>query len=241
MSSIDRDVRVERPGSLRLLTRADLESRLIGWLPGTEGEGSLVNRRGFAMLRVVVRKLIDGELKDLYDQPVIVENAGSIAVCRVDDRVGLVRNFRFIGRRIMDAGVDYIRRLDEEERWSELAEGLGLWQWELPRGLTNVTPETDLERFVIETAKAEALEESGFTIENPRICGMVNTNPTFFPHSQYVVAADIVHRGENQPEHTEMLGQTKLFSPCELRRMADRGELQDGLTLSALALAGIHF
>jgi hypothetical protein len=230
-----------RPGGLRLLTGADLEGPVVGWLRGSEGEGSLVNKRGFAMLRVVVQKLIDGKMKDLYDQPVIVENAGSIAVCRVGGRVGLVRNFRFIGRRIVDAGVEYIRRLDEEGRWGELAESLGLWQWELPRGLTHLTEETDLERFIIETAKAEALEESGFVIENPQILGMVNTNPTFFPHSQYVVSADIVSKGENQPEDLEILGRTELFSPRELRRMAGMGELQDGLTLSALALAGIHF
>ncbi len=234
------DRNTERPGGLRLLGHADLVGEVVGWLSGSEGEGSLVNKRGFAMLRVVVRKLIDGELKDLYDQPVIVENAGSIAVCRVGERVGLVRNFRFIGRRIMDAGVDYIRRLDEEQRWGELVRSLGMWQWELPRGLTHLTHETDLERFVIETAKAEALEESGFTIANPRICGMINVNPTFFPHAQYVVAADIVGQGDNRPEDLEILGRTELFTPRQLREMADRAELQDGLTLSALLLAGVH-
>lgn len=228
-------------GAVRLLAESDLVTSVVGWKPGTQGAGSLVNSRGWALLRVVVQKAIDGRLKDLYDQPLIVENAGSIVVCTAGDKVGLVQNYRLTGSRLLEAGAEYVNRLNQEERWEELLAELGQWQWELPRGLSQISRETNLYQFVIETAKAEALEESGFSVANARVVGMVNANTTFFAHSQYVVAADIVSAGENKPESLEILGRTQMFSACELRRMADVSLLSDGLTFASLALAGFHF
>lgn len=196
---------------------------------------------GWAMLRVIVQRLADGSAKDLYDQPIIVENAGAFVVCQAGRRVGLVQNFRFVGERLMNAGKDYVRRLDAEGRWAELAATLGSWQWEVPRGLSQIEDETDLEKFVIAIAKAEALEESGFVIENARICGRLNVNPTFFAHAQYVVHGRVASTGENSPEELEMIGQTSLFDAEQVRRMADGGEIQDGITLASLALAGFRF
>ncbi|MBI2099395.1 hypothetical protein HYT45_03230 [Candidatus Uhrbacteria bacterium] len=228
-------------GAVRLLTESDLVTSVVGWKPGTQGAGSLVNSKGWALLRVVVQKVIDGRLKDLYDQPLIVENAGSMVVCKAGDKVGLVQNYRFTAKRLLEAGADYVKRLNEEGRWDELLEKLGEWQWELPRGLSQVSTETNLEKFVLETAKAEALEESGFSVANARVVGMVNANTTFFAHSQYVVAADIVGRGESRPEALEILGKTRMFSARELRFLVDYHALQDGLTFASLALAGFHF
>ncbi len=228
-------------GAVRQLTEADLDTKLAGWKPASTGAGGLVNPMGFAALRVIVRKAVEGNLKDLYDQPIIVENAGAIVVCQAGDRVGLVKNFRFVGERLMAAGKDYVRRLDSERRWGELLTTLGHWQWELPRGISQVESETDLEKFVVATAKAEALEETGYRIANARICGRLNTNPTFFAHSQYVVKGEVVSVGEQRPEETEMIGATKLFSAEEIRAMADCGEIQDGMTLAGLALAGFRF
>lgn len=228
-------------GAVRLLAESDLVTSVVGWKPGTQGVGSLVNPKGWALLRVVVQKVVEGQLKDLYDQPLIVENPGSIVVCTAGDKVGLVQNYRFTGNRILEAGADYVKRLNEEGRWDELLETLGEWQWELPRGLSQVNKETNLYKFVLDTAKAEALEESGFTIANARIAGMVNANTTFFAHSQYVVAADIISKGENKPESLEILGRTQMFSAREIRRMTDTLLLQDGLTFASLALAGFHF
>ena len=233
---------MKQPGGAgRLLAESDLATSVVGWKPGTQGAGSLVNSKGWALLRVVVQKAIDGRLKDLYDQPLIVENAGSIVVCTAGDKVGLVQNYRLTGTRLLEAGAEYVKRLNQEERWDELLATLGQWQWELPRGLSQISKETNLYQFVIETAKAEALEESGFSVANARVVGMVNANTTFFAHSQYVVAADIVSAGKNKPESLEMLGGTQMFSACELRRMADASLLQDGLTFASLALAGFHF
>lgn len=230
-----------RAGSIRLLRAPDMETPLVGWRSASGGHGGLVNAKGWAMLRVIVQKLVDGAVKDLYDQPLLVENAGAIVVCQAGDRVGLVQNFRFVGKRLMNAGKDYVRKLDDEGRWDELVAELGSWQWELPRGLSQIENETDLERFVIATAKAEALEESGFAIGDARIAGLLNVNPTFFAHSQYVVHGKVVSSGESHPEDLEIIGQTTLFDAKQIRSMVDRLEIQDGLTLAALAMAGFHF
>jgi 8-oxo-dGTP pyrophosphatase MutT (NUDIX family) len=228
-------------GAVRQLQESDLGTKLVGWKPASTGAGSIVNAMGFAAVRVIVQKVVEGNLKDLYDQPIIVENAGAIVVCHAGDRIGLVQNFRFVGDRLMNAGKDYVRKLDAEGRWEELLATLGAWQWELPRGISQVESETDLEKFVVATAKAEALEESGYRIANARICGRLNMNPTFFAHSQYVVKGEVVSIGERRPEETEIIGATKLFCDDEIRAMADRGEIQDGMTFAALALAGFCF
>lgn len=230
-----------RTGAVRLATDDDRATPLIGWKPASQGMGGLVNPKGWALLRVIVQKVVEGTVKDLYDQPIIVENAGAVVVCQAGQRVGLVQNFRFVGERLMNAGKDYVRKLDEDGNWPKLLAELGRWQWELPRGLSQIENETDLEKFVVATAKAEALEESGFTIEDARICGRLNVNPTFFAHAQYVVHGRVTSVGQNSPEALEMIGQTKLFDTERVRRMADSGELQDGMTLASLALAGFRF
>lgn len=232
----------DRPGRLRLLRVEDQGLPIVGWKSSSDGGGSLVNPKGWAALRVVVQLLREGRYQDAYDQVVLIENPGAIVACLLDGRVGLVQNFRFVGRRLYEAGADYVKSLDEQGRLEELVDSLGEWQWELPRGLAPQNFDgTDLERFVLATAKAEALEESGLVIRNARLLGKVNVNTTFFVHPQYAVGADVVSIGDNKPEALEILGKTHLFGPAEIRRMADSGVLTDGLTLATLALVGFHF
>lgn len=228
-------------GSLRLLSKKDLETPVVGWKSTVAGEGGLINPKGWAMLRVVVQKILDGRAVDLYDQPIFVENPGAIVVCRADRKVGLVQNFRFVGKRILEAGGDYVRRLDKEHRWEELLETLGAWKWELPRGLANFLGSPKLEQFVLAAANAEALEEAGYLLADAKIIGTINVNPTFFVHSQYVVQGKIVAKREARPEPSEIIGKIRLFSAREIRRMVKNNELDDGLTLAALAIAGFHF
>ena len=98
---------------------------VVGWLPTSQGIG-LQNPRGFAMLRVVTNKMQDDEMVALYDQPIIVENAGSIIIAQIDDKVGLTQNFRFVGDRLLpDAGSNYIKKLQEKKLWKELTSSLG--------------------------------------------------------------------------------------------------------------------
>lgn len=218
---------------------------VVGWSPICQGEGGLYNPRGFALLRIVLHKLIEGDSWPLYDQPILVENPGSIVIAQYGDRIGMIRNFRMVGERLIpDAGADYVRRLEEERRWMELVESLGSWRWECPRGLIPPGVSQDpkgetLEAFIVRTAKLEALEEAGLEIEDARIAGRVNVNPTFFPHAQYVVHAQVKSVGKASPEDLEMIGECKLFTLAELRAMNDAGEFDDGLTMAALALFGM--
>ena len=217
---------------------------VVGWVENSQGVGGLHNPYGFAMPRIVLQKLIDGAMRPLYDQPVIIENAGSIVIPQLGERVGLVRNFRMVGERLLsEAGANYIKELQAQNLWDKLIESLGAWRWECPRGLippdVQQTNGESLIDFVVRTAKLEALEEAGFRIEEARIVGRVNTNPTFFPHPQYIVHARIVSIGNASPENLEIIGERKLFTMEELRALNDVGEFDDGLTLAALALCGL--
>lgn len=241
----------ERAGSVRLLTEADMAEGvrnafgkpLIGWKPGSQGHGSLVNPMGFAMFRVVVRKSVEGEEKDLYDQPMIVENPGCAVVCKAGNKVGLVRNFRMVGERLAVGNPsDYVRVLDAEGRWEELFRVLGAWRYELPQGLAPKSDDAhDLEAFVKKAAKLEAAEEGGFQVEDVRILGRVNANPTFFTAAQYVVEARIVGVGERHPEDLEILGGMELATPERLCELVRGGQLDNALSLAALAIAGVRF
>lgn len=232
----------ERPGSVRLLMADDLPASFVGWKSPPVGTGGIVNTKfGVALLRVVVQKLVEGRLKDLYDQPIMIENAGAIVVCEVGDRVGLVQNYRFVGERLVDLGAGYVKWLYDEGNFEVLLATLGRWCWELPRGLSPGHDSADVRKFVLATARAEALEESGLKLSNVRIVGRVNANPTFYAHAQYVVHGRVVGKGSNHPEAAEMLGATKLFTAPEIRELVDRGELDDGLTLASLAVCGFHF
>ena len=239
----------DKTGAVRLFYPADASSPLHGWRGLKDNPLlGLVNPKGWACLHVIVQKLIgEGNTvvpRDLYDQVLIVENPGAVVVCQEGNKVGLVRSFRFTAERLHSlahANKDYLLRIDGEDRWDELLQSLGRWQWELPRGLSPVSQEQDLQRFILDTARVEADEEAGFQIANARICGRVNPNSTFFTHAQYVVRGDIVRVGANSPEQLELIGKAQLFGKEELRRLAEGHEFDDGLSLAALALAGYAF
>lgn len=215
---------------------------VVGWNPTSEGFGGIFNPRGWAFLRVALWKMLEGAKVWLYDQPVIVENAGSVVIVQYGDKVGLVRNFRMVGDRLLpDAGAEYVKRLNAEKLWSKLLNTLGRWCWEAPRGLVPpMGQEEGLEEFIKKTAKIEAAEEAGFAVKDVRILGRVNPNSTFFVHSQYVVHAELESIGEAEHENLEILGNVQFFSMSELRRLNDEGSFDDGMTLAALALCGLH-
>lgn len=108
-------------------------------MKGAPNDRAMYHRNGVALLWVVHRKPgPDGQLTRLYEQPCIVENPGAIVVV-LDDRgrIGLVQNFRGVrGPRLKGVPVsNYIRTVDEQNRWGELVKTLGQWTWECSRGL----------------------------------------------------------------------------------------------------------
>lgn len=238
---------MEKTGGIRLLTENDdgkinaFGKPLIGWLPTSQGFDSLINPHGFAKLRVIVQTKIEKRMEDLYDQPVIIENPGSIVICMANGKFGFVENFRMVGERLPTKNPNkYVKEINNDKRWKELLASLGTNKWELPRGIA-VTNETDLNKLALACAKIEASEEAGFEISDAKIIGKVNANSTFFPHSQYIVSAMIDTIGEQKPEKLETIGKIKLFSKKEIRKMVNNGELDDGMSLSTLAIAGINF
>lgn len=210
---------------------------VVGWRESSQGVGALHNPMGFAMTRIVH---LNDAGQPLYDQIQLIENAGAIVLPVMGDRIGLIHAWRPTAERLMDAGAEYIRRLEEEARWDELTATLGQWHWEAPRGLapSSVKGE-DLENYILRTAKLEAAEEAGFTIANARIRGRVNMNTTFFAHAQYVVSANVVEIGHKNPEDLEVIGATRFFAIEELRQLNQTGEFVCGSTLAAMALCGL--
>ncbi len=210
---------------------------VVGWRESSQGVGALHNPMGFAMTRIVH---VNDAGQPLYDQIQLIENAGAIVLPVMGDRIGLIHAWRPTAERLVDAGSEYIRRLEEEGRWSELTATLGQWHWEAPRGLapSSVKGE-DLENYILRTAKLEAAEEAGFTIANARIVGRVNMNTTFFAHAQYVVGADVVEIGDKNPEDLEVIGNVRFFDLEELRGLNQTGEFVCGSTLAAMALCGL--
>jgi hypothetical protein len=247
-------------GGVRLLQKGDGELQnaygkpVVGWGPTTQGDGGLCNPgAGFAMLRVVNRKPDkDGQLRDLYDQPMLVETLGSVVVPiwpGRTPRVGLIKSFRMVGERIVAAEPAYIMRLQQENRWEELLATLGAWRWEVPRGLP---PAKIPEKFesdqdlALACARLEAVTEGGFILDELKVVGRVNTNPTFFPHAQFVVRGKIVSQQAQEPEDLEMIGPVRLFTASEIRAMVNGDKFDgcgfdDGITKAALGDAGFHY
>ncbi len=236
----------ERQGALRaFLRRGDGHMFMRGWKSLARVDGR-ANPHGWALVWAVVQKMVDGKLKDLYDQPVIVESPGAMVVCTYGNKVGLVQNYRFCGSRLERfEKFKYVLGLIETGKWEKLFASMGSFQWEVPRGLVppdSTAADMDLEQFILKVARAEALAEAGFVLRDARVLtGVVNANTTFFLHGQYTVLAEVDAVQEQSPEDLEILGNVKFFTAREIRAMVDSGELQDGLTLAALAKAGWNF
>lgn len=250
-----------RPLRQRAFTEVDIGTKLQGWrqegLNGKDGSRihGYVNPMGYGLVHVVNQKVADGKLSDLYDQFVLLENPGAMVVCTdTDGRVGLVPNFRLVGdrpREILErlknpetGAYDYaayVRTVRDKKLVEDLLSTLGEHVWELPRGLAPVGEAADIAAFVRKVAAIEAKEEAGFDVTDVRLRGKVNANTTFFPHAQFVVSATIVGVGASKPEELESIGKVKMFTPAQLRAMADDDELFDGLTLACLAKVGYRF
>ncbi|MCH8748823.1 hypothetical protein IH781_03660 [Patescibacteria group bacterium] len=239
----------EKLGGARLLNSGDKAREnhfgqpLLGWRNTAQGERGFVNPRGFAVLWIIVQKYLDGQMCDLYEQPIIIENPGVIIVARLNDKVGLVQNFRLVSKRIEPDSTEYTACLDNEQRWHELAGQLGELKWELPQGIPPSVSGDDrpLAEVIMAAADLEALSEAGFTLANKKIVSRVNANPTFFAHSQWIVSADVTGVGEQKLEDCEMIGDVRFFSREQVRQLVTDGQLDNGLTKAALADTGFHY
>ncbi len=262
MGSKDTDSEAGRQkGVQRRLTLFDRNEHagIAGWRPVPHETADIrANPRGFAAAWVTVpiaaKPSNAGEPPSPafvpgYEQPLLIEDLGAIVIATdAQGRVALVENYRFIGPRLADAPPSgYVRSILERDRWKELAESLGTWNLECPRGMLDAnklaTPPKagdDLGAFIKGVARVEGLEEGGLELEDLRFAGWMNTNTTFFAHPQAVVEARIVRINKQDPEAFEHIGALHLLSPSELRARIDASTFIDGVTLAGLSICGIH-
>lgn len=251
MSSGSNGSKDNKKGGIALLKEGQgyLAARAPGWIPTKEGSWGLVNPAGWGVVHGGLWKMEDGVQRWIYDQVVVVENAGAVVVILDNHgRVAMVQNFRMVGERLdARAGSNYVRSLNTEGRWQQLLETLGQDTWECPKGLARVEGEeellrNDFEAFIKKVASQEAREEAGITLSDIRVLpARLNWNPTFCVHAQYVVIARMQAVDKPQHEDFEIISGLQFCSPKQVRKMVDSGLVIDGMTLGALAIAGFHF
>lgn len=253
----------KRPRRIRVLEPT------LDWKPIPECAGLANPAAGCAILHVENQVRSGRAFRDQYDQPLFVENPGSILVATFGERVGLIRNYRLTEARPLICGTDedasvnlvrdasaipkgqrplpedngrgYVASLLRNRLFGQAVEGLGRWVWEAPRGIAPVRLETDARRLFEDIARVEGAEEAGFELCDVEICGSVNPNTTYFAHAQSVVRARIRTFDDHARESSETIGGIRLFTGREIRDLIVKGEFICGMTISALAIAGFRF
>lgn len=104
---------------------------------------------------------------------------------------------------------------------------LGAWLWGLPRGGSH-GPDAR------ESAAAELLEEVGVVATRLEVLGLVLPDPGLLGDRVVVVVADV--EGPGAPQDPEVAA-LRWVAVEELRAAVASGEVADGLSLAALALA----
>ena len=107
---------------------------------------------------------------------------------------------------------------------------LGEWQWGLPRGFSH-----DLDSEV--TARAELEEEMGITSAELRMLGHLTPDSGLLASRVAVMLARIGETGDRPYRDTQEIAASRWATIPGLWAMAAAGELEDGMTLAALALA----
>ena len=109
------------------------------------------------------------------------------------------------------------------------------WLWEVPRGMC------ELECSVLENARRELNEETGYDSENIKEIGR------FFPNSAIIsvdvavlVARDLVPIDDTLDADSGTIIETRFFDYSQIQHMIFNGEIRDGLTLAAINMARVH-
>ncbi len=105
----------------------------------------------------------------------------------------------------------------------------GCWHWELPRGFASSdNPES--------TAASELAEEIGATVVQLQPLGIVYPDSGLLASGVHLYWAD-VELTDQATDAREAIAEIRTVSPGELNSMLATGQINDGFTLSALALA----
>ena len=105
----------------------------------------------------------------------------------------------------------------------------GTVMWEIPAGKLDHGPEED----ILECAKRELSEETGYTAKNWLPLVSIATTPGFSNEVIHLLKAWGLENGEQHPDEDEFITAVA-FTPAEIKRMILEGELFDSKTLCAL-------
>lgn len=111
---------------------------------------------------------------------------------------------------------------------------LGTVLWEIPAGKLDHGAAEEL----LSCARRELSEETGYEAEHWQHLLSIATTPGFSDEIIHLYKAWGLRHFAQHPDEDEFIS-AQAFSPAELRRMAERGELYDGKTLCALYAAKI--
>jgi 8-oxo-dGTP pyrophosphatase MutT (NUDIX family) len=106
---------------------------------------------------------------------------------------------------------------------------IAAWQWALPRGFSHGADP-------LETAKIELVEELGVSATRLRLLGQVTPDSGLLDSRVAVVLAHAAETALAPRDHLEVAA-ARWAPLAEITALIARGELDDGLTLAALALA----
>lgn len=219
-------------------------NRAVTWKPITNCLQSWhLAAKGFAVLWTLRR---DADGNPTHDQPVFLENPGVTIIVRRGDTIGLIREWRATGHRIVKNRSNYIEALRAQNLWQQLAHSLGRYEWQAPRGIAPACTEESVsqsqEEYILGLAALEALEEAGLTIAHARlVSGEFNTNTSWFAHTHQVVLADVKSVAANRPDAEEDIqGGIEFFTMAEIREMIRQGEFTCGTTMAALFMCGFR-
>jgi len=99
--------------------------------------------------------------------------------------------------------------------------------WEIPAG------KIEIGENILDCAKREFKEETGFFAEKWRFLGEIYTSPGFANEKIFLFEARDLQSGQQLPDEDEIITMTA-FSEDEIRKMVLTGLLKDAKTLSAL-------
>ncbi|MDP9844290.1 NUDIX hydrolase [Streptosporangium lutulentum] len=106
---------------------------------------------------------------------------------------------------------------------------LGAWQWGLPRGFGR-HPDPEV------TARAELRQELGVEAAKVRLLGMQTPDSGLLASRVAIMLAEVADPS-GRPQDRREVAASRWVPLHELRAMAAANELEDGMTLAALALA----
>jgi hypothetical protein len=229
---------------IRSMRHGDEAHIEMGWRPMLVNPRSYANPRGWAVLWVVVEQTrADGSVYQ-YEQPTVIENPGVYVIFRdIQGRVALQQERRLCtDRQLVNTDLSLVRNLLRNDRWNDLIQTFGTWQWQLPRGF----PPHDLKvegldfigAFVTAVSRL-AHEEIGVSVSAIQLLShRVFGNTVFDVHPQYIATAEAgwMSHSLSLPEHIRPV---QWLFPTQIRKLIYNNELQDARTIAALVAAEV--